>query len=41
MMKYEEPIIYLIYMEESAVLTLTSQGEWSEDLDDPINGGDI
>ena len=40
-MKYEEPIIDLMYLEQSVALTLTSDGEWNGDLDDPIGGEDI
>ena len=40
-MKYEEPLLSVIDLENTAILTMTSGGEWSEDLDDPIDGDEL
>lgn len=40
-MKYEEPIMDVIYLVEIDVLTLSDAGNWENDIDPPIDGGDI
>lgn len=40
-MKYEEPLLSIIDLDKTAILTVTSGGEWSEDLDGPIDGDEL
>ena len=36
-MKYKEPLLDIIELEKTAILTVNSGGEWEEDLDGPID----
>ena len=40
-MKYEEPLLSVIDLETTAILTITSGGEWSGDIDGSIDGDEL